>query len=42
MLLRFACDKLVKVVDGANPRDESRRMFAADFDAPNYESIEAL
>jgi phthalate 4,5-cis-dihydrodiol dehydrogenase len=42
MLPTFVGDQRVELVAAADPREEACRMFAADFDAPYYESIEAL
>lgn len=42
MLPSFALDARIAMVAGADPRDEARQRFAADFGARTYATVEAL
>lgn len=42
MLPTFTADDRVELVAAADPRADARRRFSADFNAPTYETVEAL
>jgi len=42
MLPTFLADKRVQLVAAADPRAEARKLFAKDFSAPAYESVDEL
>src|SRR5690554_1937758 len=42
MLPTFRVDPRIRLAAAADPRREARERFTADFDAPAYESVEAL
>lgn len=42
MLPTFVTDQRIELVGAADPREEARKRFSADFNAPTYESVEGL
>ncbi|PRP61165.1 4,5-dihydroxyphthalate dehydrogenase, partial [Bacillus halotolerans] len=42
MLPTFLADRRVQLVGACDPREQARRQFERDFDAPAYETIEDL
>lgn len=42
MLQTFRSDERVRLVAATDPREEARAQFARDFNAPTFESVEAL
>lgn len=42
MLPTFVADQRIKLVGAADPREEARNRFRADFNAPSYKSVEEL